>query len=200
MRAPLSSLAPAALSQAKRGVALAERLPPGIRGRDDLPMLRRVLRRAEQAMLNGPASEQSGSDDESAHLLRTGHQVVRQTGSTVSPSTATPALYPYSGRDRAGVDLALGAGMPPTSASAADVPVCDQASASQTQSDPNVGERRLPETLEEAIAVAESFPGPELDLELDPLIFHVAQDDFGRCVDDELEACELVHMGINESS
>ncbi|KLT43821.1 hypothetical protein CC85DRAFT_284105 [Cutaneotrichosporon oleaginosum] len=148
MRAPRSSLAPAALSQAERGVALATRLPDGIRGREDLPMLRRVLARAQQAMVQGA---DGGSDDESSALLRTGHQVVRQSGANVSPKLLQ-SFSPHA-------NIGLGE-----------------------------DERRLPATLDEAREVAETLPGPELALELDPLIFHVVQDDFGRCVDDELEA------------
>lgn len=150
MRAPRSSLAPAALTQAERGVELARRLPEGIRGREDLPMLCRVLARAQQAMVQGA---DGGSDDESASLLRTGHQVVRQSGASVSPKIIQ-SFSPH---------INIGQGE--------DV-------------------RRLPATLEEALAATESLPGPEVALELDPLIFHVVQDDFGRCVDDELEACK----------
>jgi hypothetical protein len=154
MRAPRSSLAPAALNQAERGVELASRLPEGIRGREDLPMLQRVLARAQQAMVKGA---DGGSDDESASLLRTGHQVVRQGGNNVSPKV----LQSFSPH------INIGQG-----------------------EEERRHERRLPATLDEAREAAETLPGPELALELDPLIFHVVQDDFGRCVDDELEACE----------
>lgn len=199
MRAPLSSLAPAALSQAERGVELATRLPEGIRGRQDLPMLRRVLARAQQAMVHGPAAE-GGSDDESAKLLRTGHQVVRQSGSSVSPSNPVTALQSFAASNVGLVSAESGLGTGLHGRGVAQVPHAFNADATDPSSSQSGGsERRLPATLEEARAVTETFPGPELELELDPLIFHVVQDDFGRCVDDELEACEWMCIMVGES-
>jgi hypothetical protein len=178
MRAPGSSLAAAALSEAERGVALASQLPKGIKGREDLPMLRRFLARALTAMVDGPAEETS---HEAAKILRSGHQVERASATSVSPATGAvshfPAPVPLSGVHESQVPI----------------PAHDESG--------EAGQRRLPATFDEACAAAETFSDPELELELDPIIFNVGrQDDFGRCIDDELEACGCGWANLADAS